>query len=382
MPNQTKVFVQEGTFHQQEISYHQLISELTNQYSGGTSPELRIRAARTIGALGILAADAVTQLEHIVYSANDITLVQACLNALEKISPKYRENGAMHGIHARMASLKKLTPDNNAAIAAAFATAAATAEPEKKKKKMNDVQIVQADSKLGAKMSRKCNFCEKETVSEPESQRLCDLLCQPNKFYCNFCLRHSLNMKDNKHVLMMTFRAIFGYYYYEFYQTPKSPLMYLSEIQDYIDLHRDTGLTNPIFSYDPTSYIWFVDFRRVGAGKKKITVDDVKKTVIDILASFNLATTIMGVDMNKLYQKYAEAIDDFYTKRYRPEGKRLLAPTLKNCGNVQWGGVNNAHWQAQQIQQQQSQKMTLEDTKGFLPHLISPEKYWQKTAAL
>lgn len=367
MPNLTKVFVQENGYQESEVSYNTIISDLTTSVGGGVTLEIRCRAARTLGALGVLAGDAVQYLEHIVYAANDVTLVNASLDALKKISPKYRENGvnAMHGVHARIAAIQ--------------ASGEKTETPTPAKKKMNEIQIVQADGELGAAMSRKCSFCEKEAVAQPESQRLTEKLCQPNKFFCNFCLRHNLHMKDNKHVLMLTFRAVFGYYYYEFYQTPKQPTMYLSEIQDYIDLHRDTGLLNPLFNYDPESYIWFIDFRRVGSGKKNITVEDVQKTVIDVLASFNLATLVPGVDMNKLYQKYREAIDDFYTKRYRPEGKRLLVPTLKNCGNVVWGGLHNAHWQAQQ---QQSQKMTLEDTKGFLPDLIEPAKYWRKTAAL
>lgn len=363
MPNQTRVFVHNDTFssHQQEITYEYLLSELNSQ-SSVNGIRCNIRAARVIGALGALAIDAVPKLEYITYSSVDIPFVQECRNALEKISStSFR----------RVESQRGATGDNTNASKDAIGS--------EKKKKMNEIQIVQENGSLNAKMSRKCNFCEKETVSEPECQRLCDLLCRPNKFYCNFCLRHNFHMKDNKHVLMMTFRAIFGYYYYEFYQTPKSPQMYLSEIQDYIDLHRDTGLNNPVFCYDPDSYLWFVDFRRVGKNKKKITVEDVKKTIIDILASFNLATNIVGIDMNKLYQKYNEAIDDFYTKRYRPENKRLLAPTLKNCGNIQWGGINiNTQWQTQQ----QSQKITLEDTKNFMPSLIVPEKYWRKTASI
>lgn len=362
MPNQTKVFVQEVGYFQNEMPYATVLADLNGFHN---DMPRKIIAARLLGALGVLASDAIPYLEHIIYSVNDPNLVSQCVGSLERIDVKYR-GIAGAAIRARLDAVKQGT------------NVVQTVEPAKKKTMQVDIiqaECVELDKEV--KVSRKCNFCEKETIAQPEVQRLTEKLCQPNKFYCSFCLRNNLQMKDNKHTLMLTFRAIFGYYFYEFYQTPKQPLMYLSEIQDCINLHRDIGLLNPVFNYDPESYVWFVDFGRVGSSKKKISVEDVKQTVTDILASFNLATTITGLDMPKLFQKYNEAIDDFYTKRYRPEGKRLLAPTLKNCGNIQWGGVQPAHWQ---VVQQVPQKMSLEDTKGFLPHLIEPQKYWRKTA--
>jgi hypothetical protein len=82
--------------------------------------------------------------------------------------------------------------------------------------------------------------------------------------------------------------------------------------------------------------------------------------------------------MCKLYQKYEEAIDDFYKERFRPEGKKLLIPTLKNCGSIMWGGVCSTY----HYQQGQQQKMSLEDTRLFMPHMLEGSKYWQKTASL
>jgi hypothetical protein len=372
MPNQTKVFVNEDYYHQPEVHFSALLQAINGF---GNTVEHKTKACRILGALGVLGSDAISSLENIIYSANDITLVQAALSALERIAPKYRHDPAvLNGVQGRINLLRHQQ-----------AAAAAPVVVEPKKKSLNMIDIIQADDALdeGVKVSRKCNFCEKETVAQPEVQRLAEKLCAQKKFYCNFCLRHSLHTKDNRHTLMLSFRAIFGYFYYEFYHHPKSPQMYLSEIQDYIDLHRDIGLNNPVFSFDPESYVWFVDFRRVGTGKKKISIEDVQKTVIDILASFNLAQTVTGCDLNKLYQKYREAIDDFYTKRYRPEGKRLLIPTLKGCGNVLWmGTAHQGAWAGTVANQPQPQRMTLEDTKGFLPPIIDPSKYWQKTAAI
>ena len=373
MPNATKIFVQEAGYSEPEVSFLRVINDLTLPNNNVASKSI---AARTLGSLGVMAVDAISNLEDIIVANNDMSVTYSCLSALEKISSKHKEACNGNTLQERIDKLKKFKET--------------VVEPTKKKKVQIDiVQAEHGDLDNGVNVSRKCNFCEKETIAQPEIQRLTEKLCHPNKFYCSFCLRNNLNTKDNKHILMLTFRAIFGYFYYEFYQQPKTvPAMYLSEIQDYIDSHRDVGMHNPLFNYDPESYVWFIDFRRVGTSKKKISIEDVKQTVVNILASFNLASTVPGITMNKLYQKYQEAIDDFYTKRYRPEGKALLCPTLKNCGNIAWGGITTPAWQANQQYQhqtpqtQQSPKMTLEDIKGFLPHIIDPSKYWQKTAQL
>jgi hypothetical protein len=295
LPSLQRVFVTENYFCQQEMHLSSLLGFLSSN-----NVNYQKSAARTLGSLNTLGESAIPALESIVYSHKDTELIQLCLNAIEKIAP-HRKDHIADAIKNRMQMLDQKQTQT-------------TETPAPAKKKLTEVDIVQTKMHEleGVKVSRKCNFCEKETIAYPETQRLTEKLCHPNKFYCNFCLRHNLNTKSNKHVLMMSFRAIFGYYYYEYYHQPKIQTMYLSEIQDYINLHRDIGLQNPVFSYDPESYTWFVDFRRVGASKKKIDLKDVKCTVIDILASFNLASIVTNISMCKLYQKYEEAIDDFY----------------------------------------------------------------------
>jgi hypothetical protein len=339
MPNGKKSFVQENEYPYGEISFQQLISDFNDNTLSVTKKLGTIRIIGGLRELGELAIPLFEEfLDKSAINKTDWRLTQAVTVALQKIK-------------------NSLTPPTQYT----------------KPKKIDIIQI-KGSLEEGVRVTKKCSFCEKETILHPESNRLTMKLCSPGRFYCAFCLRNQLHMKDNKHVLMITFRSIIGYYFYEFYQFPKNPTMYLSEIQDYVSLHQNIGLLNPAFNYDPESFIWFIDFRRVGSSKKKISVADVNSTIIDILASFNLTDNVRNIQMHKLYAKYQEAISDFYEKRYRPEGKKLCAPTLKGCGSIDW--CESIHI----MQNTQQNKMNIEDTKNFLPALISPEKYWQKTS--
>jgi hypothetical protein len=131
----------------------------------------------------------------------------------------------------------------------------------------------------------------------------------------------------------MSFRSVFGYLYHELYLSPVRKL-YISELEDMIRVHVEVGLGNPTFRYDPETFLWFVDFGRVGQTPRKLRIEDVLRTTIDILACFNLWETVPGLQLQSFYGKYREAIMGFYTKRYRPEGKKILVPTFTNCGHI------------------------------------------------
>lgn len=198
-----------------------------------------------------------------------------------------------------------------------------------------DVQLkeVEGDTQgaLGDLVHMDCNYCGKHVILHPDVLKQHQSL-SALEFYCTFCLRHRF-YTNSRHVLMMTFRSIIGYYYYAFYRANfASQRMYYSQIQEYIATHANVGLRNPVFCYDPESFIWFVDFSRVGKGKGKIKYEDVIKTISDILLCFNLPTHIFNIRMFDVVDRYQDAIQKFYTQRSRPLGKRLLVPTLCGCG--------------------------------------------------
>ena len=93
-------------------------------------------------------------------------------------------------------------------------------------------------------------------------------------------------------------------------------------------------MTNPAFTYDPDTYLWFLNFAQIGGGKKRQTIDDVYKTIVNVLACFNLNSNIIGIDTAGLFQKYRKSIEEFYQKRQRPKNRFMLIPTLTGCGDL------------------------------------------------
>ena len=195
-----------------------------------------------------------------------------------------------------------------------------------------DVKLVPVENKatngdLAEKVYYECMFCSKRVGLYAQQRSLCEKLSGPD-FYCMFCLRNGFYTKNNRNVLILSFRAIIGYYYKSFYLGPQRK-MYFSEIEDYIKAHVKVGLENPVFYYDPDTMLWFIDFSKVGRGNKKIKMADVLKTISNILAAFNLERN--QIQSKSLYEKYKESIDKFYKARWRPEGKKTLVPTLQGC---------------------------------------------------
>jgi hypothetical protein len=136
--------------------------------------------------------------------------------------------------------------------------------------------------------------------------------------------------------------------------------MYLSELKEYIELHERLGSNNPLFLYDPESYCWFIDFSKVGRHKKELSLKYVLATTAEILASFNLYKYYPDLQGYPLYQKFHDAILEFYSKRSRPADKRILSPTLIKCGTIF----------------STEAKVTLEDTRGFsAQNLIPMDKF-------
>lgn len=205
---------------------------------------------------------------------------------------------------------------------------------------------------LSDKIIYNCAFCGKGVDVAPDLRQWCERLSGNDAFYCASCLRNELNMKKSKDILVISFRGIIGFLYYAFYAVPSSHSRKISysEIKDIIRSHERVGLYNPVFSYDPDSYLWFIDFSKVGKGRKKIKLKDVLKTITNILACFNLYERLYNIKMCEVYEKYEEAVTKFYEQRSRPPGRKLCVPTLYGCG------FNDTY-----------KHFTYEDTRQFTP---------------
>jgi hypothetical protein len=216
----------------------------------------------------------------------------------------------------------------------------------------------------------RCNFCGKE-IDLSRTANFCPMIAG-DRFYCTFCLRNRYHHRDQRHVLMLTFRAVLGYYYYALYAQAKQTLMYVSEIGEFAETHAAVGLQNPVFNYDPESYIWFVDFTRVGLGRGKVPVEQVLMTISQILMSFNLFEVVKDIRPYKLYKKYEEAVMLFYHQRHRPEGSRLLNPTLIKTGAGDYAAEKLAvHGYSTTGSYDAKRKIDYDETRRFTPTVLA-----------
>jgi hypothetical protein len=118
--------------------------------------------------------------------------------------------------------------------------------------------------------------------------------------------------------------------------------MHLVDLQGYIDLHVKLGQQNPLFHYDPDTYSWFIDFSRVGTGKRRVPVEFVLDTVVQQIAAFGLYDNVKDSSPAAFFDKFKEAIIDFLHHRKRPVGQKVLCPTLYGCGIPHDNNLNKA----------------------------------------
>jgi len=194
---------------------------------------------------------------------------------------------------------------------------------------VSEVEINKIENSFDGELSdciyRTCLFCCKNCQLRKLIQRLSGV----DKFFCDFCLRHNMHTKNNRNVLILSFRNIISHYYFNFYSIPTGKKMWISEIKDFIELHRKAGMQNPILLYDPETFLWFVDFMKIGTSKRKLRIEELLQTVTDIIDCFNISEHVsqMTRAKNEFYEKYEEGIRLFHEKRIRPEGN-ILIPKL------------------------------------------------------
>jgi len=207
----------------------------------------------------------------------------------------------------------------------------------KKEFSFNCVKLVEKpsrlDGELGDNITYECSFCGKSVTIHHDMRRACERMSGTQHFYCPFCIRHGLHTRNSRNFLALSFKGITNYCF-DKYQNWGQKTEYFDAIWESIDTHIRVGLQNPAFIYDRDTMMWYIDFSKVGKGKKKVKIKDVLKTVINMLLCFNLDEHVITVRMSKLYQKYEEAIYKFYRNRYRPLDKPKLIPTMTGCGAV------------------------------------------------
>lgn len=186
---------------------------------------------------------------------------------------------------------------------------------------------------LTERILRKCAFCQKGVVTSGQHEALLRKLSGPDAVFCSFCLRHGLNTANARHVMLFSLRGIFGHYYYELAQGQNKKLA-VSEVEDFVETHRQVGLLNPVLKYDDDMMVWFADFDKVGNGRKQIPLDEILKSVVNMLACLDLYALVPEVSPSILFEKYKDGIKLFYSRRKLPGKERLLSLSLRECGII------------------------------------------------
>jgi hypothetical protein len=119
---------------------------------------------------------------------------------------------------------------------------------------------------------------------------------------------------------------VFAYLYYELYLPQQQ--VHFSEIEDLIELHFEVGNANPLFSYDPDTMMWYIDYARVGGHRHWLKSSEVMETVSSIVKVLSLTTLFGDIQCSKFESKYCSAIENFKPSKTR----RFVIPTLRDCG--------------------------------------------------
>lgn len=199
--------------------------------------------------------------------------------------------------------------------------------------KVHDIEVEKIESgesnELSNTLHRVCTFCDKVVRVSNRNFKTCQNL-SGNKFYCPFCLRNNFHHRSSRDVLIMSYRGIIGYYYYRFYDISPRKL-WMSEIEANINKHSYIGLQNPVLSYDPSTYLWFINFGLVGNTKSKAPFDEVLYVIKAMYDVFNIKNNFSQYVADFVWDKFSKALTLFYQKRKRPKDRRILIPTFINC---------------------------------------------------
>lgn len=199
---------------------------------------------------------------------------------------------------------------------------------------IRNVQLKQIENgqtnELAKVFYRNCSFCEKIVKVAPNNIQSC-VNIGGKYFYCPFCLRHNHHHRSAQNILIMSYRGLIGYYYHRFYRgegNHDNRTMYWADIQRMIDKHRIVGMSNPVFNYDPATYLWFIDFNRIGNQKRKAPYAEVLETAKVMLHVFEVLNCAGRYGEDDFWDKIQKAMTLFYEQRKRPKDRKMLIPTL------------------------------------------------------
>ena len=192
-----------------------------------------------------------------------------------------------------------------------------------------NIEKLDPQTELSDTFLKTCCFCNKLVKVKSEDY----LVTRAKKFHCSHCLRHNFQHKFARHVLPMSFRGVIGQYYYENYMSQNNrgfKKLWVAQIKAMIDKHVEIGLYVPAFIYDPSTFLWFIDFNRIGDDTKKFPYPKARDTIYNMFLSFKVSEIVSQQASVALWDKFDKALTLFHEQRKRPQDRPLLVPTF--CG--------------------------------------------------
>lgn len=149
-----------------------------------------------------------------------------------------------------------------------------------------------------------CSFCSKQVLINNEKTQKIPKSLTDGDYFCDFCFRKKYC--QNK-IVIFSFRSIICYLHEIYKSNSSEKIIYKSQLNDYIDSHKKTGLKNLALDYDDESFNWFLNLDVVGDNENQIPLLEIFKTVIEILSCFNLY--FFKIDGYLIYNNIKKSIE-------------------------------------------------------------------------
>ena len=169
------------------------------------------------------------------------------------------------------------------------------------------IEFFPVNSKMKDELSdefyKYCTFCSKQVLIDHEITQKTPKNIIDGNYLCNFCFRKNVN--QNK-VIIFSFKSIIVYLHEIYKLNSSDNPFYRSQLNDYVDTHKKTGLKNLALDYDDESFNWFLNIDLIGSEDNQISFRELEKTIIEILTCFNLY--FFGIDGYSIYNNLKKMI--------------------------------------------------------------------------
>ncbi len=270
-------------------------SDLTDSY--------RIAVIGCLGRIGKPANSAVVDLKKIKDTGNRI-LKEAATQAIDKIES---DNTSQVVVPTTSTSVSppSIIPDHTNFGRHNGNNQTSSHRGYSKEKYKIDFLPIKKSSEIfeNCPVINECMFCGKIFEFQKSYASINRALTGKDN-YCYSCMRNKYYLPENvKNLVSITYRSLIGYIYYSFVARTQ---IYIGDIKEMISDHVVAGMSNPLFSYDPEIYTWFVDMSPVI--EKKVDISQISSTIACQLSALGIAEIFYRGNPHIIYKKIIDSL--------------------------------------------------------------------------